>query len=272
LLSSPDVNKVRSLTSSSGSSKPVLDLQGKRVLVVGASAGIGRAIAAAAADRGARVVASARRGERLKELDAAAVVADVRREADCRRLVDEAVATLGGLDGLVYGVGMSMLRPIADATMDDWRHVFESNVFGAALVTARAAPHLLESGGRAVILSSKAVRDPFPDLALYTTSKIALDGLIRCLPKEFPGLLVTRLVIGNTADTEFSNSWDPAALDAAIDRWAASGVLGANGAMSTAQVASAALFALLGPVYIDDMAVIERDNDDGSRALQESGL
>lgn len=179
----------------------MLDLEDKRVLVIGASSGIGRAIAEAASGRGARVVASARRAERLQELDAAAVVADVRSQSDCHRIVDETIATLGGLDGLVYCVGMSMLKPLSDASMDDWRHVFEANVFGAALVMARAAPHLLESGGRAVLISSKAVRDPFPDLSLYTTSKFALDGLIRCLPTEYPGLLVTRLVVGNTAES-----------------------------------------------------------------------
>ena len=242
----------------------MLDLDGKRILVVGASSGIGRTVATIAAASGARVAASARRADRLADLDAFAVPGDVRNETDCHRIVDDAVGELGGLDGLVYGVGMSMLKPLADATMDDWRMVFESNVFGAALVVGRAAPHLVAADGRAVVLSSKAVRDPFPDLSLYTTSKIALDGLLRCLPREFPGLLVSRVVIGNTIGTEFADSWDAAALEAASNRWAESGVLGTGGLMHPEQVATSVLFALAGPAFIDDIAVIDSATDDGS--------
>lgn len=242
----------------------MLQLDGKRILVVGASSGIGRTVAELAAAGGARVAASARRAEKLADLDARAIPGDVRDEDDCHRIVDTAVAELGGLDGLVYGVGMSMLKPLADATMDDWRTVFESNVFGASLVLSRAAPHLIAAGGRAVVLSSKAVRDPFPDLSLYTTSKIALDGLVRCLPREFPGLLVSRVVIGNTIGTEFASSWDAAALEAASNRWVESGVLGTGGLMHPEQVASSVLFALAGPAFVDDIAVIDSPADDGS--------
>lgn len=234
------------------------------MLVVGASSGIGRAVASMAAERGARVAAVARRADRLTELDAVPIPGDVSDDAGARRVVEGAVDALGGLDGLVYAVGMSMLRPLAEASMDDWRQVFDANVFGAAVVTATAAPHLVESGGRAVLLSSKAVRDPFPDLTLYTTSKIALDGLIGCLPREFPGLLVSRVVVGNTAETEFAMSWDPDALDAAVARWAELGVLGTGGLMHPDQVAAAVLFALAGPAHVDDLAVIDSADDDGS--------
>ena len=98
----------------------MLDLHGTRILVVGASTGIGRAVAEMAASHGARVAASARRAALLEELDAVAVPGDVRVEADCRRIVDEAVTALGGLDGLVYAVGMSMLFTLAGpAFIDD---------------------------------------------------------------------------------------------------------------------------------------------------------
>jgi len=241
----------------------VTDTDGMRLLVIGASAGIGRAVAEGAAAAGARVAAAARRGDKLAELDALAIAGDVAEEDDCRRIVDTAVAELGGLDGLVYAVGASPLLPLADATSADWHSVFATNVIGAALTVTRAAPHLLETDGRAVVLSSKAASDPFPDLSLYSTSKVALDGLLRCLPREFPGLRVTRVEVGNTAGTEFATAWDPERLQAAVERWSASGVLGTGGLMHVDQVVEAVLFVLTSRAYLPDLAVIDHETDTG---------
>lgn len=201
------------------------ETHGRRMLVVGALAGIGASIGTLAAGHGWRVALSARRRPRLEELadtlpEAHAVPGDVRDAADVHPVVDESVRRLGGLDAVVYATGVSPLGPLRDATQADWRAVFDTNVIGAALVSTAAAPHLRQSNGRLVLLSSKAVRRPFPDLTLYSTSKIALDGLIRCQPGEFRGLRVTRVVVGNTAGTEFASSWDGEALEAAVGRWA----------------------------------------------------
>jgi NAD(P)-dependent dehydrogenase (short-subunit alcohol dehydrogenase family) len=238
-----------------------MSLVGKRVLVVGASAGIGRAVATQAAAAGAQVVASARRGDRLAELDAHPIIADVTDDADCVRLVAEAVAHLGGLDGLVYAVGASPLIPLTDATGADWHAVFATNVIGAAQIISAAAPHLLEADGRAIALSSKAVNDPFPHLSLYSTSKVALDGLLRCIPKEFPGLRVTRVVIGNTIGTEFADAWDAEQLEASSNHWVEIGVLGTGGLMVVEQVAESILFALASTAYIPDISVIDHETD-----------
>jgi NAD(P)-dependent dehydrogenase (short-subunit alcohol dehydrogenase family) len=240
------------------------DLTGQRILVVGASSGIGRAIAVDGAAAGASVAVSARRADMLGGIDAVAVPGDVRREQDCRRIVESAVGELGGLDALVYAVGSSVLRPMAAASQEDWRDVLETNVVGAAMVAAAAAPHLLASDGRAVFLSSKATRRPFPSLSLYTTSKFALDGLIACLPIEFPGLRVSRVVVGNTGGTDFSSSWDPVALGEAVDRWAAAGLMSDMGVMHPREVAEAVLFVLGAPGHVDDVAVLERPTDDGT--------
>lgn len=234
------------------------------MLVVGASAGIGAAVGRLAGEDGWHVALSARRHERLEALAAPlprahAIAGDVRDEAAVRRVIDEAVQVLGGLDAVVYATGVSPLLPLRDATQADWRAVFDTNVIGAALVSTAAAPHLLESDGRLVLLSSKAVRRPFPDLTLYSTSKIALDGLIRCLPGEFPGLRVTRVVVGNTTGTEFASSWDPEALEAAIGRWATSGVLGAVSPIEPEDVARTVLHTLDCPAHIDDVAVLDHE-------------
>jgi NAD(P)-dependent dehydrogenase (short-subunit alcohol dehydrogenase family) len=241
-----------------------VDLAKKRILVVGASAGIGRAVVDRAAESGAAVVGSARRGDLLESLDAHPIVGDVTADGDPQRIVGEAVAHLGGLDAVIYCVGISPLKTMADATASDWAAVFASNVTGAAMVMSAAAPHLLASNGRAVVLSSKSARRPFPDLSLYSTSKIALDGLIRCLPVEFPGLLVTRVVVGNTGGTEFAEEWEASPLDEAIVKWVDSGVLG-GGMMHPDQVAEAVLFAVGSAGHLDDIAVIDTAGDDGSK-------
>ena len=100
-------------------------LDGYRILVVGASTGIGRAVGIQAAQSGAAVAFAARRTELLEEaVDAAggssfAVACDVRREEQCARAVEEAVERFGGLDAVVYAAGKSPLVRFADADADD---------------------------------------------------------------------------------------------------------------------------------------------------------
>jgi NADP-dependent 3-hydroxy acid dehydrogenase YdfG len=246
-----------------------LDLGGRRLLIVGASAGIGQAVAEMAVENGARVAVAARRAERLADLvatlgeAAVAVPGDVTVEADCRAIVERGVEALGGLDALVYVTGVSPLKPIAEAGAQDWHQVLATNVVGAALVAAAATPHLLESRGKALFVSSKSTRAPFPGLGLYSTSKVALDALIRCLRAEHPDLDVTRVVVGNTVGTEFASAWDPEIMGRMLEQWAASGVLGSAGMMHPRQVAQAILAVVAARAYIDDIAVIDRNRDTG---------
>ncbi|MGI8755411.1 MAG: SDR family oxidoreductase [Acidimicrobiales bacterium] len=239
-------------------------MDGKRILVVGASSGVGAAVARLADAQGARVAISARRADTLGKMMTAsrsmvAVPGDVRDEASARSIVDAAVEALGALDAVVYTVGVSPLQSLAGATAAQWRDVLDTNLVGAAIISAASAPHLLETDGRLLLLSSKSVRRPFPDLTLYATSKFALDGLIRCLPGEFPGLRVTRVVVGNTEGTDFTASWDPEALGAALVRWEAAGVL-SDGAMSTMRpehVAASICHVITSPAHIDEIAVVD---------------
>ena len=121
-------------------------LDGRRLLVVGATLGGGRAVAAAAAAAGALVVAAGRRADRLDRLvaerhgDLVGLRADVRVADDCRRIVDEAVDVLGGLDEAPRTrSGVSPLGRLVDMDVDDWQAVLETNVVGAA-VGAAATP------------------------------------------------------------------------------------------------------------------------------------
>ena len=83
---------------------------------------------------------------------------------------------LGGLDALVYTAGLSRINPLHEASLDDWAELFGTNVFGAAVVTRAALPHLLADGsqGRALYLTSDSAEKPYPGLVLYSSAKAAI--------------------------------------------------------------------------------------------------
>lgn len=193
-----------------------------RVVVVGASSGLGRSIGIGLARRGATVALLARRRDRLEAAvaevggDAVAVACDVTDPASCRDAIDEAAGSLGGIDGVVYTPGIGPLRRLADTDVATWRAVFDTNVIGASLVTTAALPHLRASSGTAVYLSSvsASLTPPWPGLGAYGVSKAALDKLVEAWRAEHPEVGFTRLIVGECAGgpgesmTEFSSGWD----------------------------------------------------------------
>lgn len=244
-----------------------LDLSGHRLLVVGASSGVGEAVARAACKAGARVAFAARRLERLEAAateaggGAIAVRCDVTDEAACERAVAEAANAFGGLDGLVYATGKSPLAMLEEAAAPEWRDVLDVNVVGASLVTRAVVRLLRESQGRAVYISSYSVRQPLPGLGLYRVSKVALDALIECWRMEFPDVDFTRVVLGNTFGTEFAAEWSPDRLKSALDLWKERNLFPAN-TMMPVDVAAESVLAVLGVRgHLDDIAIMPRTRD-----------
>ncbi|MBL7498680.1 SDR family oxidoreductase [Frankia sp. CNm7] len=176
-----------------------------RVVVVGASSGLGRSIGLALAGQGARVALLARRRERLEKAAAEAgehavpIVCDVTDPASCQAAVAAAADALGGIDGLVYASATWTAAPIEQTDADTWARLFATNVTGAALVTAAALPHLAKAGGAAVYLSSvsASMGPPWPLIGAYATSKAALDKLVEAWRTEHPAVGFTRLSIGD---------------------------------------------------------------------------
>jgi NAD(P)-dependent dehydrogenase (short-subunit alcohol dehydrogenase family) len=193
-----------------------------RIVVVGASSGLGRCIGVGLAERGAQVALLARRKDRLADAaadaggGALAIACDVTDPASCADAVAEAVAGLGGIDGLVYCPAIGPLGRLEDVTLEEWRAVFDTNVIGAALMTSAALPHLKAAAGTAVFLSSVSASQtpPWPGLGSYAVSKAALDKLVEAWRGEHPDVGFTRLVVGDCAGgegdavTEFPNAWD----------------------------------------------------------------
>lgn len=229
-----------------------MTLKEKRVLVVGASSGIGREVGLQAARAGARVVLAARRLEQLREAarqagpQAHALACDVRDPLSCEAVVSGAVEVLGGLDLLVYATAIDPLVRLADADANLWSAVLSTNVIGAALVCRAAIPHLRPAQGRAVFMSASSVGRPLPGMGPYETSKAALDELVRAWRGEHPDISFTNMAIGQTLGTEVWSSWDPDLLQELSALWAQRGYNFDNGpgAMSVEDAASAVIAAM----------------------------
>ncbi len=193
-----------------------------RAVIVGASSGLGRCIGTGLAANGTHVALMARRLERLEAAaaeagpDAVSIACDVTDPASCEEAIGRAAEALGGIDGLVYTPGIGPLGRLVDTDADTWRRVFDTNVIGASLVTAAALPHLTDSSGTAVYLSSVSASHtpPWPGLGAYAVSKAALDKLVEAWRVEHPEVGFTRLTVGECAGgpgdsmTGFATEWD----------------------------------------------------------------
>jgi short-subunit dehydrogenase len=172
-------------------------LAGRRIILTGASEGIGRALALALATAGARVVLAARDASRLETLvrecraaggEAHAIPTDVANAQDCEWLVAEAMRTLGGIDVLVNNAGITMWsRFDALADLEVFERLLEVNYLAPVRLTALALPHLKASKGLMVAVASLAGLTGVPERTAYAGSKHALVGFCDSLRIELAG-------------------------------------------------------------------------------------
>ncbi|WP_428277597.1 SDR family oxidoreductase [Candidatus Palauibacter sp.] len=166
--------------------------QGRRVIVTGAGAGIGRAIASALLGEGARVHVCDRDAGALEDFlgsaegDLAGTVADVGVEADVERLFAEGLARLGGLDVLVNNAGTAgPTGPVETLDLDGWRQTLAVNLDGMFLCARAAVPALRRAGGGSIVnLSSTAGLHGYPLRSPYATAKWGVIGFTRTLAME----------------------------------------------------------------------------------------
>jgi NAD(P)-dependent dehydrogenase (short-subunit alcohol dehydrogenase family) len=204
-------------------------LAGKRVVVVGASAGIGRAFAIRAGKEGARLVLAARREDRLAEVIAEAgsgipVIADVRRPDDCARVGKAAKEALDEVDILLISSCYAPLKMFADTTAQDWLDVLETNVIGVHEIIRAHLPILVPSAIVAA-LSSDSVRNPHTALGAYSASKAALERCLVAWRLEHPGYRFSCVEVGGTVPTDFTSAFDPEVLDIALSEWLRRGLV-----------------------------------------------
>ena len=181
-----------------------------RIAVVsGIGPGLGREIALACAREGAQVVLAARTAAALEEVAEAvraggrralAVPTDLSRPDECQRLADAARAEFGRVDVLVHNAFLS--NPVAlveQADLDDWRRIFEVNLFGALRLTQAIVPAMKAQGSGAIVfVNSMSVRIVEPFMGGYAASKGALMTAAQTLAKELgpAGIRVNTVVPG----------------------------------------------------------------------------
>jgi NAD(P)-dependent dehydrogenase (short-subunit alcohol dehydrogenase family) len=199
-------------------------LRGQVVIVTGASSGIGEATARRLADRGAKVVVSARRADRLRALandidptgtSVVPVAGDVTSEADRATLVETTLQRFGQIDGLVNNAGYGTRGPVETVPLDLIRKNFETNVFSVIALTQLVLPGMRSrSDGCIVNIGSVGGRIARPLSSIYDSTKHALEAITDGLRGELKpfGIRVT-LIQPGFIRTEFSDTADSVSSD-----------------------------------------------------------
>jgi NAD(P)-dependent dehydrogenase (short-subunit alcohol dehydrogenase family) len=188
-------------------------MKGKVVVITGASSGIGRAAAQLFAENGATVIGV---GRNEKELSALAEsvkshkgsmiphLADVTELSQIDRIVSDTVDRHNQIDVLVNSAGVIKNGSIETTTLDDWDKMLNINLRSVVALTQKCLPHLVETKGSIVNVSSVAGTRAFPNLLAYCVSKAAIDQLTKCSALELapkgvrvnavnPGVVITNL-------------------------------------------------------------------------------
>lgn len=188
-------------------------MQGKVIIVTGASSGIGRATALLFANKGATVIAVGRNEKELASLNKEVRskngsikvhLADVTEMSQLERIVSETVHSHSKVDVLVNSAGVIKGGSIENTTIDDWDKMFQLNLRSIFALTQKCLPFLIETKGNIVNVSSVAGSRSFPNILAYCVSKSALDQLTRCSALELaskgvrvnavnPGVVVTNI-------------------------------------------------------------------------------
>ncbi len=170
------------------------NIEGKVVVITGASSGLGEATARLLAARGASVVLGARRSERLQSLadtlnadggKALAVTTDVTRRDQVERLVEAAVETYGQVDVLLNNAGLMPLAPLERLRVDEWEQMLDVNLKGTLYGIAAALPHMKDrKAGQIINVSSVYGHKVAPGAAVYCATKFGVRALSEGLRQE----------------------------------------------------------------------------------------
>lgn len=201
------------------------DVNGRVIVVTGASSGIGASIARCLAANGARVVVAARRLDRLQAMadslpDALAVVCDVSNAEDCQNLIDRAVVWGGRIDVLINNAGAYTIRPAEEDTMEDFDHVMNVNLRSVFALSTAAGRYMLKEGTGSIIniastfglVGSGAIKQ-----APYAASKGGVVNLTRELSAQWSrrGVRVNAIAPAFFDSEMTTTMWD----DEATMRW-----------------------------------------------------
>lgn len=190
-------------------------IEGKVVVITGASSGLGEATARHLAAQGAKLVLGARRLERLQSLarelslgEDAVVQTDVTDVGQVRRLVDHAVARHGRIDVLINNAGLMPHSPLERGKVEDWDRMIDVNLKGVLYGIAAALPHMTaQKGGHIINVSSVAGHKVRPAGAVYSATKTAVRVLSEGLRQEVkPYNIRTTVISPGAVESELPDS------------------------------------------------------------------
>ncbi len=181
------------------------------VLITGGGTGIGKATASAFIAKGAKVVITGRRQsvleETTQELGAQAhfVAGDVSKKGEPARIIEETIRKFGRLDVLVNNAGTGNMGPLSEISDEEIEGIYRTNVFAPLALIREATPHLANSKGAIINISSVAARGIMPGVVAYASSKAAVDHATRLLAAEL-GLIGIRVnaVAPGLTDTDIT--------------------------------------------------------------------
>jgi len=198
-----------------------LDLTNRIAIVTGGTRGIGRAIATSLVAAGVKVAITARSERDLSDAvsklgNAAGYVCDVRDYEQVKSTIAQITADLGGIDILVNNAGIGIFETVESMSVEDFRAVLETNVFGVFYCCHEVIPLMKRRGGGYIInISSLAGANPHARMAAYNASKFGLNGFSEALMQEVrhDNIKVSYIMPGSV-NTEFGgdspsdeNSW-----------------------------------------------------------------
>lgn len=170
------------------------NLNGKVAVITGASKGLGKAMALALGAAGAGIALVSRDGEALNGVKHAVERAggkaqvfstDVSQEDQIRRLERDVAGAFNRVDILINNAGINLRKPLIEFTLEEWRHVLDTNLTSAFLMCRSFVPHMKGRGyGRVINMASTMSRVSLPGRSAYSASKTALLGLTRALALE----------------------------------------------------------------------------------------
>ena len=193
------------------------NIQGKVVVITGASSGLGEATARHLAARGAAIVLGARRADRMKALadelvaaggKAAFLATDVTRQQDVAKLVDLAVRQFGRIDVMVNNAGLMPSSPLERLKVEDWDQMIDVNIKGVLYGIAAALPHMQrQKSGHFINVSSVAGHKVRAGGAVYAATKHAVRALSEGLRQEVKAYNIrTTIVSPGAVATELPDS------------------------------------------------------------------
>ncbi|KAL2142439.1 hypothetical protein VTI28DRAFT_1148 [Corynascus sepedonium] len=183
-------------------------MESKVVIVTGASRGIGLAIAQFLLAASHKVVLVSRSADQLQELkdrfpsQVAYLAADMTVADAARRATELAILTFGRIDGVVVNHGvLSPMTRIENASIEEWKKLYDANLFSALALTKEAIPHLRASKGRIIFVSSGAATGAYTAWGAYGSSKAALNSLAKHVAVEEPDITAVAISPGRV-DTD----------------------------------------------------------------------